>query len=100
MFANSKSKGGSLKDVHVEDANISWAGGVYNNIEKLVFNEIKLYVLTIIIVYKCKSFLTNIYQLCVSIDYCVFSFIECKLTLISFTKTIVNASLFFQKNLF
>ena len=44
MFPNSKSKGGSLKDVHVEDANISWASGVYNNIKKLVFNEIKLYV--------------------------------------------------------
>ena len=45
------------------------------------------------------SFLTNIKQLCVSIDYCVLSFIECSLTLNSFTKIIVNASLFFQNNL-
>ena len=43
--------------------------------------------------------MTNIQQLCVSIDYCALSFIECKLTLINFTKTIVNASLFFQKKL-
>ena len=45
------------------------------------------------------SFLTKIEQLCVSIDYCVLSFIECKLTLISFTKAIVNSSLFSQENL-
>ena len=50
--------------------NKPWASGVYNNIKKLVFSEIKLYVI-----------------------------IECKLTLISLTKTIVNGSLFFQKNL-
>ena len=43
--------------------------------------------------------MTNIQQLCISIDYCALSFIECKLTLINFTKTIVNASLFFQKKL-
>lgn len=37
--------------------------------------------------------------LCASIDYCVFSFIGFKLTLIGFTKTVVNDGLFFQKNL-
>ena len=31
--------------------------------------------------------------------YCDLSFMECKLTLISCTKAIVNASLFFRKNL-
>ena len=45
-----------------------------------------------------KCFLTNIYRLCVAIDYCVLSFIECKLTLIRFMKAVVNAGLFFQKN--
>ena len=40
-----------------------------------------------------------ILQFCDSNNYSVFSFIECKLALISFTKEIVNASLFFQKNL-
>ena len=33
--------------------NISWAGGVYNNIKKLILCEIKLNVITIIIAYKC-----------------------------------------------
>ena len=32
--------------------NISWAGGVYNNIKKLILCEIKLNVITIIIAYK------------------------------------------------
>ena len=34
--------------------NIYWASRVYNNIKKLVFSEMKLYVITIIIV--CKWF--------------------------------------------
>ena len=41
----------------------------------------------------------SIATLCASIDYCIFSFIGFKLTLIGFTKTVVNDGLFFQKNL-
>ena len=41
----------------------------------------------------------SIATLCASIDYCIFSFIGCKLTLIGFTKTVANDGLFFQKNL-
>ena len=50
MLSNSKSKDGSLKNMQ----NIYWANRVYNNIKKLVFSEIKLYVLTIIMPYKCS----------------------------------------------
>ena len=46
---------------------------------------------------RALSFLTNTLQSFVCVDYCVLSFIECKLTLISFTKTTVNASVFFRK---
>ena len=42
--------------------NISWGSRVYNNIKKLFFSEIELYIITDL------------------------SFIECKLTLISFTE--------------
>ena len=56
--------------------------------------------LSLLLLYaRALSFQTNIEQLSVCIDYCALSFIECKLTLIRFTKTIVNASLFFRKNL-
>ena len=34
--------------------NISWVKGVYNNIKKLVFSEIKLNVVAIVIAYKCS----------------------------------------------
>ena len=40
-----------MKDVQQNMQNISWANRVYNNIKKLVFIEIELYVITIIIVY-------------------------------------------------
>ena len=70
MLSNSKSKDGSLKNVHAEHAKYILGSRVYNNIKKLVFIEIKLYVITIII----------------AIDYCVLSFIKCKLNLISFSE--------------
>ena len=34
--------------------NMSRASRVYNNIKKLIFSEMKLYVMTIIIAYKCS----------------------------------------------
>ena len=64
--------------------NISWASRVYNNIKRPVFSEIKLYVITIIIVYRCSAI--SRLKLCVAIDYCVLSFIECELTLITRTE--------------
>ena len=54
MLSNSKSKDGSLKDVHTEYAKYISDSGGYNNIEKLVLSETKLYVVTIIIVLKCS----------------------------------------------
>ena len=73
--------------------NMSWANGVYN--KKLVLSETKLHVITIVIVYKC-SIISDIYQLYVAIDYCVLFFIECKLTIISFTENNCKC-LFFSK---
>ena len=52
MLSNSKSKDGSLNDIHGGYTNTSWASTVYNNIKKLVLREIKLYVIAIIIAYK------------------------------------------------
>ena len=72
--------------------NMSWANGVYN--KKLVLSEIKLHVITIVIVYKC-SIISDIYKLYVAIGYCVLFFIECKLTLITFIEN--NCKLFFSK---
>ena len=34
--------------------NMSRASRVYNNIKKLIFSEMKLYVMTIVITYKCS----------------------------------------------
>ena len=73
--------------------NMSWANGVYN--KKLVLSEIKFHVITIVIVYKC-SIISDIYQLYVAIDYYVLFFIECKLTIISFTEN-NSKCLFFSK---
>ena len=50
MLSNSKSKDGSLKNVHAEHAKYILGSRVYNSIKKLVFIEIKLYVITIVIV--------------------------------------------------
>ena len=55
----------------------SWASGIYKNI-KTGFQ------------WSALSFLKNMYQLSVSIGYCVLSYIEWKSILISFTKTIAN----------
>ena len=54
MVSNSKSKDGSLKDAHAECAKYILESRVYSNIrlEKLVFSEIKFYVITI--AYKCS----------------------------------------------
>ena len=35
--------------------NVSWTSGVYNNLKKLVSNEIKLYVIINIFIYKSDT---------------------------------------------
>ena len=73
--------------------NMSWA-------IKHWFSVKQNYVLSILPLYtNALPFLTNIKQLCVANDYFVLPFIECKMNLISFMKTVLNASLFFRKNL-
>ena len=76
--------------------NISWASRVYSSLKSwfLVKKNCMLSLLSLHT--SAQSFPTKIG---VAINYFVFSFIECKLNLNSFTETIVNASLFRKKNL-
>ena len=63
MLSNSKSKDGSLKDVHAEygkyilgnNKEFNIKSIKHKNIKKLVFSETKVYVITLIIIYKCSA---------------------------------------------